>query len=48
MRMALPLLAGDGQVLAAARGSHRQFEHPVKRGHVSLAGKDSDDLAPGT
>ncbi|MCA3506257.1 MAG: type II toxin-antitoxin system HicA family toxin [Rhodobacter sp.] len=48
MRMALPLLAEDGWVLVATRGSHRQFEHPVKSGRVTVTGKDSDDLAPGT
>ena len=30
------------------RGSHRQFEHPSKSGRVTVAGKPSDDLAPGT
>jgi predicted RNA binding protein YcfA (HicA-like mRNA interferase family) len=44
----LRMLADDGWVLAATRGSHRQFEHPVKTGRVTVAGKDSDDLAPGT
>lgn len=42
------MLADDGWVLVATRGSHRQFEHPVKPGRVTVAGKDSDDLAPGT
>jgi len=48
IRMVLRLLAEDGWVLIATRGSHRQFEHPVKRGRVTVAGKDSDDLATGT
>jgi predicted RNA binding protein YcfA (HicA-like mRNA interferase family) len=48
IRMVLRLLAEDGWVLVATRGSHRQFEHPVKQGRVTVAGKDSDDLAPGT
>jgi predicted RNA binding protein YcfA (HicA-like mRNA interferase family) len=42
------MLADDGWLLVATRGSHRQFEHPVKTGRVTVAGKDSDDLAPGT
>ena len=42
------MLADDGWVLKVTRGSHRQFEHPVKTGRVTVAGKDSDDLAPGT
>jgi len=28
--------------------SHRQFKHPTKPGRVTIAGKLSDDLAPGT
>jgi predicted RNA binding protein YcfA (HicA-like mRNA interferase family) len=38
----------DGWSLVATRGSHRQFKHPSKRGRVTVAGKLSDDLAPGT
>jgi predicted RNA binding protein YcfA (HicA-like mRNA interferase family) len=48
IKTVLRMLADDGWVLAATRGSHRQFEHPVKPGRVTVAGKDSDDLAPGT
>jgi predicted RNA binding protein YcfA (HicA-like mRNA interferase family) len=44
----LRLLAADGWSQTAQRGSHRQFEHPVKPGRVMVAGKDSDDLARGT
>lgn len=38
----------DGWYLAATRGSHRQFKHPVKSGRVTVPGKPGDDLAPGT
>lgn len=48
IRYVLRLLADDGWRLVAMRGSHRQFEHPTKKGRVTVAGKDSDDLAPGT
>lgn len=48
IRFVLRMLADDGWVLVATRGSHRQFEHPQKPGRVTVAGKDSDDLAPGT
>lgn len=44
----LRLLLDDGWVLVAMRGSHRQFKHPVKAGRVTVPGKPSDDLAPGT
>jgi predicted RNA binding protein YcfA (HicA-like mRNA interferase family) len=29
-------------------GSHRQFKHVHKVGRVTVPGKPSDDLAPGT
>ncbi len=48
IRFVLRLLADDGWYLVATRGSHRQFAHAVKAGRVTVAGKDSDDLAPGT
>ena len=38
----------DGWFLIATRGSHRQFKHAIKPGRVTVAGKPSDDLAPGT
>jgi predicted RNA binding protein YcfA (HicA-like mRNA interferase family) len=44
----LAKLKADGWYLAATRGSHRQFKHPVKSGRVTVPGKPSDDLAPGT
>lgn len=44
----LTRLKADGWYLAATRGSHRQFKHPVKSGRVTVPGKPSDDLAPGT
>jgi predicted RNA binding protein YcfA (HicA-like mRNA interferase family) len=42
------LLEDDGWYLDRTRGSHRQFKHSTKRGIVTVAGKPSDDLAPGT
>lgn len=44
----LRVLHGDGWFLVATRGSHRQYKHPSKSGRVTVAGKPSDDLAPGT
>jgi predicted RNA binding protein YcfA (HicA-like mRNA interferase family) len=44
----LRLLHIDGWFLVATRGSHRQFKHLVKPGRVTVPGKPSDDLAPGT
>jgi predicted RNA binding protein YcfA (HicA-like mRNA interferase family) len=48
VRDALELIEDDGWYLVATRGSHRQFKHPAKPGRVTIAGKPSDDLAPGT
>jgi predicted RNA binding protein YcfA (HicA-like mRNA interferase family) len=44
----LQLLQQDGWFLVAQKGSHRQFKHAIKRGRVTVPGKPSDDLAPGT
>lgn len=44
----LAILRADNWYLITTRGSHRQFKHPVKKGRVTVAGKPSDDLAPGT
>ena len=42
------MLDEDGWFLVATRGSHRQFKHSTKAGRVTVHGKPSDDLAPGT
>jgi predicted RNA binding protein YcfA (HicA-like mRNA interferase family) len=42
------MLQDDGWILWATRGSHRQYKHPVKPGRVTVPGKPSDDVAPGT
>jgi predicted RNA binding protein YcfA (HicA-like mRNA interferase family) len=44
----LRMLSENGWYLASTKGSHRQFKHPSKPGRVTVAGKPSDDLAPGT
>lgn len=44
----LRLLKDDGWHLVSTRGSHRQFKHSSKGGRVTVSGKPSDDLAPGT
>ncbi len=41
-------IENDGWYLVATRGSHRQYKHASKPGRVTVAGKPSDDLAPGT
>jgi predicted RNA binding protein YcfA (HicA-like mRNA interferase family) len=44
----LTMLEKDGWKLVRTRGSHRQFRHTSKPGTVTVAGKPSLDLAPGT
>ncbi|MBZ0230421.1 MAG: type II toxin-antitoxin system HicA family toxin [Bauldia sp.] len=42
------LIERDGRVHVATSGSHRQYKHKKKPGRVTVAGKMSDDLGPGT
>lgn len=48
VRAILKLIEDDGWYLDRTRGSHRQYRHRQKKGVVTIAGKPSDDLAPGT
>lgn len=48
VRDILKMLEADGWRLVVTQGSHRQFKHPMKLGRVTVAGKPSDDLPPGT
>jgi predicted RNA binding protein YcfA (HicA-like mRNA interferase family) len=48
VRDVIRLIEDDGWVVVATRGSHRQYKHAVKPGRVTIAGKPSDDMAPGT
>jgi predicted RNA binding protein YcfA (HicA-like mRNA interferase family) len=48
VRDAIRIIEKDGWLRVATRGSHRQYKHLLKPGRVTIAGKPSDDLAPGT
>jgi len=48
VRDVISLLEQDGWYLVATQGSHRQYKHPTKAGRVTVAGKPSHDLPPGT
>jgi predicted RNA binding protein YcfA (HicA-like mRNA interferase family) len=48
VRAVIKLIEKDGWYLARTRGSHRQYKHPTKKGLVTVAGKPSSELAPGT
>lgn len=41
-------LEADGWSLDRTRGSHRQFKHSSKSGTVTVTGKSSVDIPPGT
>ena len=48
VRDVIRLIEDDEWFLVATRGSHRQYKHATKPGRVTIAGKPSDDMAPGT
>lgn len=48
VREATRIIEADGWACVATRGSHRQYKHATKKGRVTIAGKPSDDLPPGT
>ena len=44
----IDLIEAEGWVLVRIKGSHRQFRHPAKSGLVTVFGKFSVDIPPGT
>ena len=48
VKEAIRMLEKDGWFIVRTKGSHRQYKHDTKKGLVTIAGKPSDDLAPGT
>lgn len=48
VRDAIRQIERDGWYQVKSKGSHRQFKHAMKPGRVTIAGKESDDLAPKT
>jgi len=48
VRELVALLEADGWYLARTKGSHRQYRHPSKGGTVTVAGKPSVVIPPGT
>lgn len=48
VRDLIRLVEQDGWYFVGQRGSHRQYRHPNKPGKVTVAGKPSAELAPGT
>lgn len=48
VRELIARIEADGWVLARTKGSHRQYRHSTKPGTVTIAGKPSTDVPPGT
>ena len=48
VKVVVKRLKESGWVLVRRKGSHRQFKHPNRKGLVTVPGKPSDELAPGT
>jgi len=48
VRDVIRLIESNGWQIVVIRGDHRQYKHPRKSGRVTIAGKPSHDLAPGT
>ncbi|WP_133512834.1 type II toxin-antitoxin system HicA family toxin [Candidatus Thiosymbion oneisti] len=44
----IALIEADGWLQVRHKGSHRQFHHPMKSGTVTVSGKLSIDVPPGT
>ena len=44
----IALIEADGWSQVRMRGSHRQFHHSSKSGTVTIAGRPSLDVPPGT
>jgi len=44
----LALIEADGWIQVRQRGSHRQYHHPGKAGTVTVSGKLSVEVPPGT
>jgi predicted RNA binding protein YcfA (HicA-like mRNA interferase family) len=48
VRAVIRLIEAGGWRLDRQAGSHRQFRHPIKPGTVTVAGRPSADVPPGT
>ncbi len=42
------LLEKEGWYLSRTKDSHRQFKHSIKPGTVTVSGKESVEIPPGT
>ena len=48
VRELIQRLHRDGWYAVKSKSGHRQFKHPTKPGRVTVSGKGSDTIPPGT
>ena len=48
VRDVIRLIEKNGWFQVSQKGSHRQYRHATKQGKVTVPGKMSDELRPGT
>jgi predicted RNA binding protein YcfA (HicA-like mRNA interferase family) len=48
VREIIKLIETDGWYRIKARGGHRQYKHPAKRGRVTIPGRKNANLDPRT
>ncbi len=48
VRELIAFIEADGWFQVRTKGSHRQFHHSTKKGTVTVSGKPSVDIPPGT
>ena len=48
VRAIIKRIEADGWFWVRTKGDHRQFHHPMKPGTVTVAGKLSEEVPPGT
>jgi predicted RNA binding protein YcfA (HicA-like mRNA interferase family) len=48
VREVIKMIEADGWFWVRTKGDHRQYHHPTKPGTVTVAGKLSADMPPGT
>jgi predicted RNA binding protein YcfA (HicA-like mRNA interferase family) len=48
VRQVIKVIDADGWFWVRTKGDHRQYHHPSKPGTVTVAGRFSDDVPPGT
>jgi predicted RNA binding protein YcfA (HicA-like mRNA interferase family) len=48
VREVMALIEQDGWQRVRAKGGHRQYKHPSKKGRVTVSGHPNDDVHPKT